>query len=85
MRRYILFFRVMLLFFHIGFRFAIAAEVFAILERISDFDPSSESVAPRYLKLATVYSSFPLTGIRSFMPFKLLTMSFVFSALISIP
>ena len=41
----ILFFRVMLLFFYIGFSLAIAAEVYAILERISDFDPSSDSVA----------------------------------------
>ena len=41
----ILFFRVMLLFFYIGFSLAIAAEVCAILERISDFDPSSDSVA----------------------------------------
>ena len=45
----ILFFRVMLLFLHIGFCLAIAAEVCAILERISDFGPSSGSVAPRYL------------------------------------
>ena len=44
----ILFFRVML-FFHIGFSLAITAEVCAILERISDFDPSSDSVTPRYL------------------------------------
>ena len=81
----ILLFRVMLLFFQIGFSVDIAAEVRAILERISDFDPSSESVAPRYLKLARVSSSFPLRGIRSGMPFKLLVMNFVFSALISTP
>ena len=71
----ILFFRVML-FFHIGFSLAIAAEVCAILERIYDFDPSSDSV---------VSSSFPLTSICSCIPFELLVMSFVFSALISIP
>ena len=53
----ILFFRVMFCFFHIGFSLAIAAEVCAILETISDFDPSSDSVAPRHLKLATVSSS----------------------------
>ena len=81
----ILFFRVMLLFFHIGFSLAIAAEVCVILERISDFDPSSDSIAPRYLKLATVSSSFPLTSICSCMPFELVVMSFVFSALNSIP
>ena len=51
---HILFFRVILLFFHIGFNLAIAAKVCAILERICDFNPSSNSVAPRYLKLATV-------------------------------
>ena len=34
----------MLLFCHIDFSFAIAVEVCAILERISDFDPSSDSV-----------------------------------------
>ena len=81
----ILFFREMLLFFHICFSLAIAAKVCAIFERISDFDPSSDSVAPRYLKLATVSSFFPLMDIRSCMPFELLIMSFVFSALISIP
>ena len=75
----------MLLFFHIDFSIAIAAEVCAILERISDFDPSTDSVAPRYLKLATVSRSFPLISIRSCMPFELLVMSFVFSALMSIP
>ena len=79
----ILFFRVMLLFFNIGFCHAIAAEVCAILERISDFDSSFDSVVPRYLKLATVSCSFPLTNIRSCMPLELLVMSFVFSALIS--
>ena len=81
----ILFFRVMLLFFHISFSLAIAAEVCVILESISYFDPSSDSVAPRYLKLATVSSSFPLTSIHSCMSFELLVMSFVFSTLISIP
>ena len=43
---FILFFRVML-FFHIGFSLAIATEVCAILESISDVDPLSDSVAPR--------------------------------------
>ena len=81
----ILFFREMLLFFHIGFSLAIAAEVCAILERISDFDPSFDSVAPRYLTLATVSSSFLLTSIRSCIPFELLVISFVFSALIFVP
>ena len=80
----ILFFRVMLLFFHIGVSLAIAAEVCAIIERISGFDPSSDSIAPRYLKLSTVSSSFPLMSIRSCMSFELLVMSFVFFALISI-
>ena len=40
----ILFFRVMLLFCHIYFSVAIAAEICAILERISDFDPSSTNL-----------------------------------------
>ena len=75
----------MLSFFHIGFSLAIAAEVCTILERISDFDPSSDTVAPRYLKLATVSSSFLLTSIHSCMSFELLVMSIVFSVLISIP
>ena len=38
-----------MLFFYIGFSLAIAAEVYAILERISDFYPSSDSIALRYL------------------------------------
>ena len=75
----ILFFRVMLLFFHIGF--SLAAEVYAILQRISDFDPSSESGAPIYLKLATLSSSFPVTSIRSCMSFELLVVFSVFPSL----
>ena len=40
----------------IGFSFVRAALACAILERISGFEPLSETTAPRYLKLVTVPS-----------------------------
>ena len=48
--------RDMLLSLKIGFSFVRAAVACAILERISGFEPSSETTAPRYLKLVTVPS-----------------------------
>ena len=39
----------MLLSLHIGFSFVRIAVACAILERISGFEPSSETIAPRYL------------------------------------
>ena len=46
--------RDMLLCLQIGFSFVRAAMACAILGRISGLKPSSESIAPRYLKLAPV-------------------------------
>ena len=69
---------------HIGFSFVRAAVACAILERTSDFEPSSETIAPRYLKLVTVPSFCPLTLISLWMPLTLFVISFVFSALVYI-
>ena len=44
----------MLLSIQMGFRFVRAAVACAILERTSGLDLSSETTAPRYLKLVTV-------------------------------
>ena len=52
-----------LLFLQMGFSFVRAAVACAILERISDLEPSSETMAPRYLKLVTVPSFCPFTFI----------------------
>ena len=54
----------------------------AILERISGLEPSSETTAPRYLKLVTVPSFFHLFSL--WMPMALFVISLVFLALISI-
>ena len=47
-------------------------------------EPSSETTAPRYLKLVTVPNFCPFTCIFLWMPFALFVISLVFSALISI-
>ena len=52
--------RDMLLSHNIGFSFVRAAVACAILERTAGFEPSSETIAPRYLKLVTVPSFCPL-------------------------
>ena len=46
--------RDMLLSLQMGFSFVRATVACAILERTSDLEPSSETTAPRYLKLVTV-------------------------------
>ena len=51
---------------------------------ISGLEPSSETTAPRYLKLVTVPSFCPFTLIPLWMPFALFVIKFVFLALISI-
>ena len=77
--------RDMFLSLHICFSFVRAAEAYAILlKRISSFEPSSETIAPRYLKLVTVPSFCPLTLISIWMSLALFVISLVFSALISI-
>ena len=45
----------MLLSFHILFNLVMAAVACAVLARISGFEPSSEIIDPRYLKVDTNY------------------------------
>ena len=61
-----------------------ASVVCAILERTSDLEPSSETTAPRYLKLVKVPSFYPFTFISPRMPLALFVISLVFPAQISI-
>ena len=61
----------MLLSFHIIFILERAAVVWAILERISCFDPSLEMIAPRYLKFSTSSSLWPFIMISLWKPFSL--------------
>ena len=76
--------RDMLLSLQISFSFVRAAVACAIHERTSGFGPSSETIAPRYLKLVTVPNFCPFTFISLWMPLVLFVISLVFSALISI-
>ena len=75
--------RDMLLSLQMGFSFVRAAVACAILERTSGLEPSSETTAPRYLKLFTVPSFCPFTFFSLWMPLALFVISLVFSALIS--
>ena len=74
----------MLLSLQMGFSFVRAALACAILERTYGLEPSSETTAPRYLKLVTVPNFCPFTFISLWMPLALFVISLVFSALISI-
>ena len=56
-----------------GFSFVRAAVACAILERISGLEPSSETTAPRYLKLVSVPNLCPFTFISLWMPFHCLS------------
>ena len=76
--------RDMLLSLQMGFSFERAAVICAILERTSGLKPSSETAAPKYLKLVTVRNLCPVTYISLWMPLTLFMISLVFSALISI-
>ena len=67
-----------------GFSFIRAAVARAVLERTSGLEPSSETTAPRYLKLVTEPNFCPFTFICLWMPLALFIISLVFSALISI-
>ena len=73
----------MLLSPQMGISFVRAAKACAILERISGLEPSSESTAPRYLRIVTVPSFCPFTFISLWMPCVLFLISLVFLALIS--
>ena len=73
---------VMFLLFQMTFSLVTAAVVWAILDSTSGLDPSSNTIAPRYLMLRTV-SSFLLSMVMSvLMSFVLFVISWVFSALI---
>ena len=67
-----------------GFSFVRAALACSILERISGLEPSSETTAPRYLKLVTEPSFCLFAFISLWMPLVLFVISLVFLALISI-
>ena len=59
----------MFLSLHMIFSLERAAVVWAILERISDFDSSLEMIAPRYLKFSTSSSLWPFILISLWKPF----------------
>ena len=67
--------RDMLLSLQMGFSFVRAAVACAILERTSGLEPSSETTAPRYLKLVTVPSFCPFTLNSFWMPLALFVIS----------
>ena len=67
----------MLLSLQVGFSFVRAAVACAVLEIISGLEPSSETTAPRYLRLVTVPSFCLFTFISLLMP---LTLSLVWSS-----
>ena len=69
----------MFLSLHMIFSLERAAVVWAILDRISGFDPSLEMIAPRYLKLSTSSSLWPFILI-SLKPFRLFVITFVLSS-----
>ena len=74
----------MLLSLHMIFSLERAAVVWAILERISDFDPSIEMSAPRYLNFFTSSSLWPFILISLWKPFELFVITFVLSGPISV-
>ena len=65
--------------------FVNAPIVWAILDSISCFNPSSVTSEPKYLKLWTVSSFWPPILTSKLIPLMLLVISLVFSALISMP
>ena len=75
----------MFLSFQMTFSLVTAAVVWVILESTSGLDPSSVTIAPRYLKLRTVFI-FLLFMVKSvLMPLVLFVISCVFSALVWVP
>ena len=78
--------RDMLLSLQMGFSFVRAAVACAILEITSGLEPSFETTAPRYLKLASVpnFCFFTFTITSLWMPMALFVISLFFSALMSI-
>ena len=74
----------MFLSLHMIFSLERAAVVWAILERISGFDPLLEMIAPRYLKFSASSSFWPFILICLWKPLGLFVITFVLSGLISI-
>ena len=74
----------MFLSLHMIFSLERAAVVWAILERISGFDPSLEMIAPRYLKFSTSSSLWPFILVSLWKLFGLFVIFFVLSGPISI-
>ena len=74
----------MFLSLHMIFSLERAAVVWAILERISGFDPLLETTAPRYLKFSTSSSLWPFILISLWKPLGLFVITFVLSEPISI-
>ena len=71
--------------FQMTFSLVTAAVVWAVLDGTSGLDPSSDTIAPRYLKLRTV-SSFLLSMVMSVLiSLVLFVINLVFSALICMP
>ena len=64
---------------HMIFSLERAAVVWAILERISGFDPSLEMIAPKYLKFSTSSSLWPFILISLWKPLGLFVITFVLS------
>ena len=75
----------MLLSFHILFNLAMAAVACAVLTGISGFEPPSEIIDPRYLKVDTVSSVWSLLLMSFWMPLVLLVITLVLSVFISMP
>ena len=69
----------MFLFLHMSFSLERAADVWAILERISGFDPLLSMIAPRYLKFSTASSLWPFILISHWKQFGLCVIAFVLS------
>ena len=74
----------MFLSLHMIFSLESAALVWDILERILGFDPSLETIAPRYLKFSTSSSLWPVILISLWKPLGLFVIPFVLSGPISI-
>ena len=74
----------MFLSLHMIFSLERAAVVWAILERISGFDPSLEMIAPSYLKFSTSFSLCPFILMSLWKPFGLFVITFVLCGPISI-
>ena len=74
----------MFLSLHMIFSLERAAVVWAILERITGFDPSWEMDAPRYSEFSTASSFWPFILISLWKPFGLFVITFVLSGQMSI-